>query len=221
MRYPYITYSPKFEIQPLFSRLEGEPLIVDMSNEGTIFEGMDVRDQRECQRRIDQLMADGKHTWGVSSYLENRKHLLSNCPQMVEEQRFYHLGLDIIVPLGTPLHAPLAATVEACSYESGEGNYGGNVLLRHESSDFETFYSLYGHLERKTLPAPGTLFRSGDIFAHIGDFSDNGNWFYHTHLQVITEKGLKKGYYSKGYCSSDELATIGDLCPAPLSLFRV
>ncbi|WP_321367669.1 peptidoglycan DD-metalloendopeptidase family protein [uncultured Desulfuromusa sp.] len=221
MRYPYIAYSPDIEIQPLFEGLKGTPLIIDMSNKGVIFEKMDVRDQCECQRRIEQLMSVGNHTWGISSYLENRQHLLSNCPQMVKEQRFYHLGLDIIVPLGTPLHAPLAATVEASSYEAGEGNYGGNVLLRHENSDYETFYSLYGHLNRKTLPSPGTLLRPGDTFGHIGDFCDNGNWFYHTHLQVITEKGLKQGYLSKGYCSGQDLAGMDDLCPAPLTLFRI
>jgi len=220
MRYPYIAYSPKVEIQPLFKGLRGNPLIVDMSNKGIIFEEMDVRDQLECQHRIDQLMAKGKHTWGVSSYLENRKHLLSNCPQMVKEQRFFHLGLDIIVPLGTPLYTPLPAKVVASGYEAGEGNYGGNVLLRHESPKFQTFYSLYGHLNKKTLPSLGTLFSAGEAFAQIGDFHENGNWFYHTHLQVITEKGMEQGYQFKGYGSAENLADMDALCPAPLLLFR-
>ncbi len=220
MKYPYITCSPKVEILPLFARLHGEPLIIDMSDSGTIFDGMNVRNQRECQRRIDRLMDEGGHSWAISSYLENRRQLLADCPQMVEEQRFYHLGLDIIVPLGTPLNAPLAATVADSGYEAGEGNYGGNVLLRHESPDFDTFYSLYGHLNRETLPAPGSTFRAGEVFAHIGDFHENGNWFYHTHLQIITELGIKQGYRSRGYCSATDLANIDALCPGPLGLFR-
>ena len=32
-------------------------------------------------------------------------------------------GLDVIVGLGTPLHAPLDATVAQSDYESGKGNY--------------------------------------------------------------------------------------------------
>lgn len=221
MRYPYIVYSPKVALKPLFKGLKGEPLILDMSVEGHIFAGMDVRDQRECQRRIDRLMAEGSHSWGISSYLENREKLLADCPQMVEEQRFYHLGIDIIVPLGTPLHAPLAATIDASGYEAGEGNYGGYVLLRHQSPDFETFYSMYGHLRRDTLPAPGMSVDAGEIFAHIGDFNENGNWFYHTHLQIITEQGVVQGYRFKGYCSAADLALMGRLCPDPLPLFRM
>lgn len=221
MRYPYIIYSKRVEIRPLFEGLAGDPLIVDMSDRGSIFAGMAARDQWGCQRRIERLMADGDHTWGVSSYLENRKKILSDCPQMVKEQRFYHLGLDIIVPLGTPLHAPLAARVEASGYEVGEGNYGGYVLLRHESPWLETFYSLYGHLRREHLPAVGTSYHAGEIFARIGDFHENGNWFYHTHLQIITEQGLAQGYLSKGYCTAADLAVMDQLCPDPLHLFRI
>ncbi|MDF1525918.1 MAG: peptidoglycan DD-metalloendopeptidase family protein [bacterium] len=220
MRYPFIAYSPKVALNPLFKGLKGEPLILDMSVEGHVFAGVDVRDQREYQRRIDWLMAEGSHGWGISSYLENREKLLADCPQMVQEQRFYHLGIDIIVPLGTPLHAPLAATIETSGYEAGEGNYGGYVLLRHQSPDFETFFSFYGHLRPDTLPAQGMSVQAGEIFAHIGDFNENGNWFYHTHLQVITELGITQGYLSKGYCAAEDLAFMDRLCPTPLPFFR-
>ncbi|MBU2629875.1 MAG: hypothetical protein KKE61_14755, partial [Proteobacteria bacterium] len=71
------------------------------------------------------------------------------------------------------------------------------------------------------LPASGTLFKAGDPFAFIGDFHENGNWFYHTHFQVITQKGLDQGYLSKGYCSAGDLAEMDSLCPSPLSLFVI
>ncbi|WP_457552934.1 peptidoglycan DD-metalloendopeptidase family protein [Desulfobacula sp.] len=220
MKYPYITYSPKVEIRPVFKNLTGDPLEVDMSVQSTLFDTIDVRDQKGFQKCLDDMMR-GRTTWGVSSYLENREIVLSQCPQMVEEKRFYHLGLDIIVPLATPLHAPLDARVRESGYEAGEGNYGGHVLLMHESPDFETFYSFYGHLNRGSLPVVGEKFRAGESFAHIGDFHENGNWFYHTHLQVITQKGLDQGYLSKGYCAAIDLAQMDSLCPSPLSLFKI
>jgi hypothetical protein len=220
MRYPYIAYSQKVDIQPIFKNLAGDPLIVDMSVDSTLFDILDVRDQKGLQKHLDGLMKE-KTSWGVASYLENRKILLSQCPQMVEEQRFYHLGLDIIVPLATPLHAPLDARVQASGYEAGEGNYGGHVLLMHESPDFETFYSFYGHLNQETLPKADICFKAGEPFARIGDFHENGNWFFHTHLQVITQKGLDLGYISKGYCAAKDLAVMDSLCPSPLSLFRI
>ena len=132
-----------------------------------------------------------------------------------------HLGLDIIVPLGTPLHAPLNGIVAESGYESGEGNYGGFVLLRHDSQYFQSFYSFYGHLRRSTLPAIDQTFTAGEPFAEIGDFAENGNWFHHTHLQVITAKGLDNGYIAKGYCSERDLAHMESLCPSPLPLFKV
>jgi len=220
MNYPYIAYSPKIDIQPIFKNLMGDPMEFDMSVDSTIFDTIDVRDQKGFQKFLDDHMKNN-HTWGVASYLENREIVLSQCPQMVEEQRFYHLGLDIIVPLATPLNAPLDASVKESGYEAGEGNYGGNVLLMHESPYFDTFYSLYGHLNKERLPAVGTHFKAGDPFAFIGDFHENGNWFYHTHLQVITQKGFDQGYLSKGYCAAKDLAIMDSLCPSPLSLFKV
>ena len=226
MKYPYIAYSEKIDIQPIFKNLTGDPLEVDMSVHSTLFDGndthekIDVRDQKGFQKRLDKMMK-GRHTWGVSSYLENREIVLSPCPQMVAEKRFYHLGLDIIVPLGTPLHSPLDARVKESGYEAGEGNYGAHVLLMHESPDFETFYSFYGHLNKETLPSVGTKVKAGTAFSHIGDFNENGNWFYHTHLQVITQKGLEHGYLSKGYCAAGDLAQMEEFCPSPLSLFKI
>ena len=220
MNYPYIAYSQRVDIRPIFNNLSGDPLIIDMSVDSTLFDTIDVRDQKGFQKRLDDDMKD-RYTWGVSSYLENREIVLSQCPQMVEEQRFYHLGLDIIVPLATPLHAPLDATVMESGYEAGEGNYGGHALLMHESPYFETFYSFYGHLNRQRLPAVHTQVKAGEAFACIGDFHENGNWFYHTHLQVITRKGVDQGYLSKGYCAAADLAIMDALCPSPLSLFKI
>ncbi len=220
MKYPYIAYSEKVDIQPIFKNLTDDPLEVDMSVHSTLFDSIDVRDQKGFQKLLDDMMKD-RYTWGVSSYLENREIVLSQCPQMVEEQRFYHLGLDVIVPLDTPLHAPLDARVVESGYEEGEGNYGSYVLLMHESPYFETFYSFYGHLNKRKLPVIGTQFSAGDAFSYIGDFHENGNWFYHTHLQVITEMGLDHGYILKGYCSAKDLTIMDSLCPSPLQLFRV
>jgi murein DD-endopeptidase MepM/ murein hydrolase activator NlpD len=161
-----------------------------------------------------------KYQWGLSPYLERRDTLLRDCPQMVAEKRFYHLGLDVIVGTGATLHAPLDAVVSDSGYESGEGNYGGYVLLKHESPDLEPFYNLYGHLCKRSLPAPGKVLSAGDAFAHVGDFHENGHWFHHTHIQVITQAGLNKGYVSKGYCSEKDLMEMNDLCPSPIPLFK-
>ena len=220
MYYPFLLYSRKLKHRPVFPELEGDPFIADLSTNSPLLQGMDVRDQEKLQRILDEKMGS-KFCWGVSPYLEQRDTLLGDCPQMVAEKRFIHLGLDVIVGLCTSLHAPLDATVAESGYESGEGNYGGYVLLKHESPAFDSFYSFYGHLCKDRLPAAGKTFPAGAAFAEIGDFHENGNWFHHTHIQVITQKGLERGFAAKGYCSKEDLVEMNDLCPSPLPIFKL
>ncbi len=220
MHYPFLLYSEKVKHRPVFPGLKGDPFIVDLSTNSPLLHGMDVRDQEKLQRVLNEKMGS-KYSWGVSPYLERRDTLLGDCPQMVAEKRFIHLGLDVIVALGTALHAPLHATVAESGYEKGEGNYGGYVLLKHDSTAFEHFYSFYGHLCKDRLPAAGQTVPAGEAFAEIGDFHENGNWFYHTHIQVITQKGLGMGYAFKGYCSDENLMEMNDLCPSPIPIFLV
>ena len=220
MYYPFLLYSEKIQHQPIFPGLKGDPYIADLSTNSPLLEGMDVRDQKGFQRVLDEKMGS-EYLWGVSPYLERRDTLLGDCPQMVAEKRFVHLGLDVIVSLGKRLYAPLDATVAQSGYESGEGNYGGYVLLKHESPYFETFFSFYGHLCKDRLPAVGQTFPAGATFAEIGDFNENGNWFHHTHIQVITRKGLECGYASKGYCREEDLFHMNDLCPSPIPIFKI
>ena len=220
MYYPFLLYSQKLEHRPVFPGLKGDPFIADLSTNSPLLQGMDVRDQEKLQRVLEEKMGS-KYCWGVSPYLERRETLLGDCPQMVAEKRFVHLGLDVIVSLGTPLHAPLDATVAESNYESGEGNYGGYVLLKHEHPSYEPFYSFYGHLCKDRLPKAGQTFPAGAAFAQVGDFHENGNWFHHTHIQVITRKGLEMGYISKGYCSEKDLMELNDLCPSPIPMFKI
>jgi hypothetical protein len=220
MYYPFLLYSRKVKHRPVFPGLKGNPFIADLSTNSPLLQGMDARDQEELQRVLDEKMGSEYH-WGVSPYLERRDTLLGDCPQMVADKRFIHLGLDVIVGLGTPLHAPLDAIVAESGYESGEGNYGGYVLLKHEDPSFETFYSFYGHLCKNRLPTAAKTFPAGAAFAEIGDFQENGNWFHHTHIQVITRKGLEMGYSSKGYCTEEDLVEMHNLCPSPIPIFKI
>jgi len=220
MYYPFLLFSQMIDHRPVFPGLKGDPFIADLSTGSPLLKGLDARDQKGFQRILDEKMESGYH-WGVAPYLERRDTLLGDCPQMVADQRFIHLGLDVIVGLGTPLCAPLDAVVAESGYEAGEGNYGGYVLLKHQNAIFETFYSFYGHLCKDRLPKAGETFSPGGAFAEIGDFHENGNWFLHTHIQIITQKGLDTGYISKGYCTEKDLAEMNDLCPSPIPFFKV
>ena len=194
--------------------------MADLSPDSPLLKGLDVRDQKTFQQILEDKMGSD-HSWGFAPYLEDRATLLADCPQMVAEKRFIHLGLDIIVHWELRCTRRWMPRSTNSGYESGEGNYGGNVLLKHESPKFQTFYSLYGHL-CKDPPARQSAANlpPGEAFAEIGDFHENGNWFYHTHLQMITQKGLDQGYLSKGYCAESDLKEMNALCPSPIPLFK-
>ena len=135
MYYPFLLFNENVDHQPVFTGLQGDPYVADLSPRSPLLCGLDVRDQKKFQQVLNERMGS-KYRWGFSPYLERRDTLLGDCPQMVADQRFIHLGLDVIVGLGTPLHAPLDGTVAESGYESGEGNYGGYCFLKPESPSF-------------------------------------------------------------------------------------
>ena len=218
LRYPYLLYSRKIRHAPMF-KLDGEPYPIDLSIDNPSLVRVDLTDQRSFQRELEKQMGP-RFSWGIGGYMERRDSLLSPYPQMVQERRFYHLGVDIAVPVNCDVHAPLDSIVIETGYEEGRGNYGGYVILKHSGNFFEPFCSFYGHLNPDASPAPGQTIAAGEVFARIGDFHHNGCWYYHTHLQILTMEALAKGYAHKGYCSEAELPFIDRLCPNPVPLFK-
>lgn len=209
------------DIFPIFGNQFNElPAYINLSIDN---DSVDNICKNQTQREFNDYMISemnkvGKRT-ALSGYLEDRTSLLRKYPQMVNENRVYHLGVDISAPLGTNIYAPLTGEVVEAYYEEGDGNYGGLIVLRHNIENC-IFYSLYGHLNKTVLPSVGTIINKGDIFARLGDFEENGNWFHHTHLQVLTEKGYNEGWISKGYCSPKDFTTIDRYCPNPIFLLR-
>lgn len=174
--------------------------------------------QADFQKSLDRVMARNNKRWSISGYLENRITLLKNYPQMVSEGRFYHLGIDINAPCGTKLYAPFDCEVVTSTYEEGDGNYGGIVVLKcQRPGNVAPFYLLFGHLNPDKLPEVGVKLKRSEAFAEFGDMNQNGNWFYHTHLQVLTQRAFDDGWVGKGYCKESEIAMMAAYCPNPLT----
>ena len=72
-----------------------------------------------------------------------------------------HVGIDIAVPIGTPVRASGGGTVMAAGYDS---DYGLFVLLRHPSG-YET---MYGHTSR-LLAAEGDEVQAGQVIGLSGN----------------------------------------------------
>ena len=171
--------------------------------------------QCEFQKSQDKIISQVGCQWAISGYLENRATLLKDYPQMVTEGRFYHLGIDIHSSCGTKLYAPYDCEVVISEYEEGIGNYGGMTVLKCQKSSVDTFYLLFGHLNPEKLLNIGEKLKKGEEFAEFGNMNQNGNWFYHTHLQILMPNAFSEGWVRKGYCKASEISTIGRYCPNP------
>ncbi|HEY3220894.1 MAG TPA: M23 family metallopeptidase [Gemmatimonadales bacterium] len=79
-------------------------------------------------------------------------------PGVVDES---HPGIDIAVPLGTPVRASGGGTVSGAGYDT---DYGLFVLLRHPSG-YET---MYGHLSR-LIAAEGDDVQAGQVIGLSGN----------------------------------------------------
>lgn len=200
---------------------EGPPGHISLAEDSPYIEQFATATQQELNDLINRIHDEQGVTWSLSGDRENRVALYRQNEKYMREGRTVHIGLDINAPAGTPLHAPLDATVVDAQYEEGAGNYGWMCVLRCEIGGGKPpFYLLFGHLAEEGLAPAGTKLCAGDVFAKIGDFHENGNWFNHTHLQVLTKRAFDMDW-NKGLVRPDEVATLDEFCPSPMPLLRV
>jgi len=88
---------------------------------------------------------------------------------------FWHPGLDMTAPLGTPIYSIEAGLVEFA--DSSLLGYGRHVIINHEHG----IQSLYGHMsEVKTVA--GTRVSRGELIGKVGSTGfSSGN---HLHLEI-------------------------------------
>jgi len=141
--------------------------------------------------RVQQVLAAHGASIGAGGYDEAR--LIYHWPNEPtgREPRTIHIGLDLSLPPGTPLYAPISGTVHGFENAAGYHDYGPLIVLRHVTDGPEPteFFTLYGHLSEDSLDGlvAGQRIGGGDEFARIGSAPGNGTWWSHVHMQVITD----------------------------------
>jgi 4-aminobutyrate aminotransferase-like enzyme/Ser/Thr protein kinase RdoA (MazF antagonist) len=132
------------------------------------------------------------------------------------ERRTVHLGMDLFAPPGTPVSAPLDGIVHAVARHDLPFDYGPTVILSHARDDGPEFYTLYGHLQWKSISAltPGQCVTSGEQFAALGDPQENGGWVSHLHFQVMASPAGHTDTFP-GVAAPSERDLWLSLCPDP------
>jgi 4-aminobutyrate aminotransferase-like enzyme/Ser/Thr protein kinase RdoA (MazF antagonist)/murein DD-endopeptidase MepM/ murein hydrolase activator NlpD len=177
--------------------------------------------------RVFAAMRDAGAAIGVGGYNEARVIYGAEAfgaGAVTDERRTIHLGVDLTLPPGSPLYAPLDGVVHGFEDAAARLDYGPVIVLRHETpgDDPATFYTLYGHLERRSLEGlhPGKPIQAGDRFAAVGAPPDNGDWWPHVHVQLITDL-LDVPCNFNGVAPARERATWLSLSPDPNLLLGI
>lgn len=99
------------------------------------------------------------------------------------KSRRKHLGIDIVAPKGTPIHAVLDGVVEIVS-NGGKGfrGYGRVIIINHS----DRLWSLYSHCATMSVKV-GQHVRAGDIIATVGRTGRATT--NHLHFEVRNFKG--------------------------------
>lgn len=161
------------------------------------------------------------YTYGIGGYNEERTLYKRSVHFDGKEPRTIHLGIDIWGPAGTPVYVPLGGVVHSFAFNNNFGDYGATIILQHQL-DSISFYTLYGHVSLKDLAGlqEGKFINRGEIFAHFGEPTENGDWPPHLHFQVIEDIELKEGDYP-GVCSKSERDKYLQNCPDPDSILNM
>ena len=188
---------------------------IDLSATSPEFAGLRGTD---WDRAIEAKIESAGVIAAVGGYLEQRA-VYADTPNFTgEADRDVHIGVDVFMPAGTPVHSPLAGEIYCFADRRVAGDYGPVILLRHELGGM-VFHSLYGHLSVASLRGlrRGTAVEAGERIAEIGARPRNGDWPPHLHFQLIRDlQGLGDGY--PGVVRAAELDYYRINCPDPGAL---
>lgn len=183
----------------------------------------DITDPDTCAELVQKIHKELGMEWTYGDWLANRSKILQES-YLKMTKSWIHLGIDINLPVGTPVRAATDGVVHmADSDYPEEGGWGNFVLLEHELEE-TVFYSISGHLSEKHLAREGQKISRGEVIGQVGHTNENGFWFPHLHFQFISapEMRLKENPFTlDGYGKAEDIPYLKKHYPNPLSVLRM
>lgn len=209
----------KHRFAPVFS-FELKPqntLVLDLSKSNEDEQFQKIASVADLDKYIEDQLRKHDKKYGYGGYGENRAiySRFSHFNNSSSAERHYHLGVDIWAPAYTEIFAPCPSRIHSFAFNGTMGDYGGTIILQHHLQN-ETFYSLYGHLSKKSLENRwvGQHFEAGEKFAELGEEHENVGWPPHLHFQVIKDIADYQGDYPGVAAAENRLAFLKN-CPNP------
>jgi peptidoglycan LD-endopeptidase LytH len=170
---------------------------------------------------VDEQLQKNNCQYGIGGYMEHRTiYARSKHFDTSDEPRRLHLGVDIWAKAGTPVYVPVPGKVHSFNDNNNFGDYGPTIILEHDLDGLK-LYSLYGHLNRKSLEglSVGMPVSINQPLAIFGDTIENGNWPPHLHFQLMFDMEGKQGDYP-GVCRYSEKEKYLQNIPDPQLILR-
>ncbi len=173
--------------------LQNENLVVlDLSIASPFVSGDETENTAEVfTRKIDELRNRSNAKIAVGRYDEARLIYTSSlfADSETGENRTIHLGIDLFCDAGKPIFAPLDGEVHLFADNPAPLDYGHLIILKHQIDETCEFFTLYGHLGKKSIEGlqVGQKIKKGERFGVIGEPHENGGWSPHLHFQIITD----------------------------------
>ncbi len=150
-------------------------------------------DPVRAAKNILRAIEDAQCVAAIGKYDEYRLiYSAEDFTDATGHRRTLHLGIDIFMPAGSTLYAPLAGKIHGVENNHDDLGYGGTLILEHlvDGKDGALkFYTLYGHLRPVSLAhhTIGDAVAPAQKIAELGDIHENGHWPPHVHFQIITD----------------------------------
>lgn len=199
------------------------PFIFDFTEKNQELAKIDLGDLAAFNYFVSQTLARAGKLMGAGGYGEDRvmykKSALFTRPG--QEPRSVHLAVDLWLPAGTAVFAPLSGKIHSFQDNRAYLDYGPTIILEH-ILDKATFYTLYGHLSRKSLEnlSPGRHIAAGEQIAALGTEAENGSYPPHLHFQIISDMLEKQGDFP-GVAKPSQSARYLAMCPNPNLILKI
>ncbi|PLX04105.1 MAG: peptidase M23 [Marinilabiliales bacterium] len=195
---------------------------LDLSVDNQELYSVDLSSSSKLESYILDKVKSANKSIAIGGYAEDRIiYKKSSLFGDDADARTIHLGLDIWSEANTSIHSPLDGIIHSFQNNDNFGDYGPTIIVEHQLNEY-TFYTLYGHLSKKSLDGlkQGKKVNKGDKIAELGNDKENGKWPPHLHFQLITDMESNYGDFP-GVCSKKNMNHYLNICLNPELLLNI
>jgi 4-aminobutyrate aminotransferase-like enzyme/Ser/Thr protein kinase RdoA (MazF antagonist) len=179
-------------IAPVVAADMGQAVVLDLSVGSPDIESPEAAgDRAALEAVIAERLREAGAALGIGRYDEARLVYAGDAYEVSRgehpERRTVHVGLDLFLPAGSLVFAPLEGRVHSFANNARRLDYGPTLILQHDPPGAPRFFTLYGHLSSLQGLAPGLPVAKGQPIGRIGAPPANGDWPPHLHLQIVAD----------------------------------